>query len=49
MTLGTGLQYRRNRYVFQFNPTLTYNFREIEFQKAGGVLSLNGGLFLKLK
>lgn len=49
MTLGMGLQYRRNRYVFQFNPTLTYNFREIEFQKAGGVLSLNGGLFLKLK
>ncbi|MCP9748850.1 hypothetical protein [Lacihabitans sp. CS3-21] len=49
MTLGTGLQYRRNRYIFQFNPTLTYNFREIEFQKAGGVLSLNGGLFLKLK
>jgi hypothetical protein len=49
MTLGAGLQYRRNRYIFQFNPTLTYNFREIEFQKAGGVLTLNGGLFLKLK
>ena len=34
---------------FQFNPTLTYNFREIELQKAGGVLSLKWWIILKLK
>ena len=49
MIVGTGLQYRRNKYVFQLNPTLTYNFREIELQKTGGVFSVTGGLLLKLK
>ena len=49
MIFGTGLQYRRNKMIFQLIPSLTYNFREIDFQKSGKSFTINGGMFLKLR
>ena len=49
MIFGTGLQYRRNKMIFQLIPSLTYNFREIDFQKSGKLFTINGGMFLKLR
>ena len=48
MVFGAGLQYRKNRYIFQLTPTYTYNYREVEYQKAGGAFGLKGNLFIKL-
>lgn len=48
MIFGMGLQYRRQNYIFKLIPSFTYNFREVDFQKSGGVFTLSGGVFLKL-
>jgi hypothetical protein len=48
MIFGLGLQYRRQNYIFKLTPSFTYNFREVDFQKSGGVFTLSGGVFLKL-
>lgn len=48
MIFGMSLQYRRQNYIFKLTPSFTYNFREVDFQKSGGVFTLSGGVFLKL-
>ncbi|MCP9768903.1 hypothetical protein EGI22_13370 [Lacihabitans sp. LS3-19] len=48
MVFGSGLQYRRDRYIFQIFPSYTFNFREIDNQKTGGIFKLNGSILLKL-
>ncbi len=48
MILGTGIQYRNDKYIFKIGPSYVYNFRESPFKKAGSVLGLQGGIYLKL-
>lgn len=48
MVFGAGLQYRKNRYIFQLTPSFTYNYREVDYQKSGRAFSMNGNFFIQL-
>jgi hypothetical protein len=48
MVFRTGIQYRQGRYLFQLFPSYTFNFRENDFKKTGGVFKINSSVLLKL-
>jgi hypothetical protein len=48
MVFGIGIQYRRDRFLFQLFPSYTFNFRENDYKKTGGVFKINSSVLLKL-
>ncbi|UTA66825.1 PorT family protein [Emticicia sp. 21SJ11W-3] len=49
LSLGTGLQYRHKRYVFQLTPVYIYHYRDTDFLSPRYNFRVNGSVLINLK